>query len=166
MIRKLIMTSLLGALLTLNSFGISVTTVVPPNTFTNLLGNFPDSLFVRQVVIAANGTNAAALLFDVSTNSLIVINPAYTNNISYATNWNTTWTDFYGVTRTNPVPIVALIDLTNNVVPLSTNTAPIRLGVAAAAGTSARYDQVNYYFNNGIWATNTSSGIATITIVY
>lgn len=160
--KKLFISALLGVSL-ITASANSVTTVVNPGVFTNLLSGFNQSVLVKQVVISANSTNASALLIDTSTNALTYTNAAYTNTISYATNYISTWTNYYGVAQsyTN----LQLVDVSNPV-PITTNSYPVRLGVACVAGSTAKYDQVNYYFNRGIWATNTSSGIATITIVY
>jgi hypothetical protein len=164
MIRKNITLALMGISLTTACFANSVTTVVNPAGFVNLLAGFNQSVQVSQIVIAANSTNASALLIDSPTNSLTYINAAYSNTVSYATNYVSTSTNYYGVATS--LTNIALVDVSNTLVPATTNNYPVRLGVATIAGTSAKYDGVNYYFNNGLWATNTSSGIATITVTY
>lgn len=164
MIRKFILTtSLLGALV-FSGLANTVTTTVNPNGFVNLLTAFPGSTYIKQVTISANTTNAAVLILDTPTNALTYVNPAYTNTISYATNYITSWTNFYGVAQSTTN--IALIDVTNNVVASVTNSYPIRLSVSALASTTVPYNNVNTYFNRGIWATNSSSGVATVIITY
>jgi hypothetical protein len=160
--KKLFISALLGVSV-ITASANSVTTVLNPGVFTNLLSGFNQSVLVKQVVISANSTNAAAQLIDSPTNTLTYVNAAYTNTISYATNYVSSWTNYYGVTQsyTN----LQLVDVSNPVA-ASTNSYPVRMGVACLAGSTATYGNVNYYFNRGIWATNTSTGIATITIVY
>ncbi len=167
MIRKTIISALLGVSIVTSSIANTVTTTIAPAGYVNLLPGFNQSILVSQVIITATtATNVSALIIDTPTNVLTYINPAYTNTISYATNYNTVWTNYYGVTQTNYAAYTALIDLTNNLVASTTNNYPQRLSVATLASTSAKFDQVNYYFNNGIWATNTGSGNESITITY
>lgn len=158
---KNILISLVLGVSIITASALSVTTVVQPNTMTNLLTGFNQPFKLTQVIITANTNNASVLMVDSITNALTYTNAAYTNILSYATNYIATWTNFYGTT--NSTTNIALIDITNSVA-ATTNSYPVRLGIAAVANASAKFDQVNYYFNNGIWATNTSSGIATITI--
>jgi len=164
MINKYLVSAIAGALFTVGAHAASLTTVVLPGTMTNLLVGFNQSTQVKSFVIAANSTNAAASIIDVATNKFTYVVPPYTNTVYYATNYINSWTNFYGVVQytTN----LNLIDVTNNVVAQSTNTYPVKLGLAALAGASSTYSGVNTYFNRGVWATNNSSGIATITIVY
>ena len=155
----------MGTLLVSSAMADSSTKVVNSGTMTNLLTGFNNPISVQYILISAATSNASVLIYDTPTNALTYVNPAYTNTLSYATNYNTTWTNFYGVVQTNYAPIVALIDNTNNVVAATTNSYPLRAGVAALVGTSVQYSG-NFNFNNGIWATNTSGGQATVTIVY
>ena len=166
MIRKYISLALVGsALITGLAFANSVTTTVNTGSMVNLLSSFNQPITVQQIIIAnTDGTNTAVSIIDSPTNLLSYINPAYTNTLSVATNYVSTWTNYYGVSYSTTN--IALIDLTNNLVASTTNAYPVRLGVATLANTSSRYDGVNYYFNNGIWATNISSGKAIITVTY
>lgn len=137
---------------------------VSPATMTNLLSSFNGSIQVKQVVITAVNSNAVVQLIDTPTNVLTYTNAPYTNTISYVTNLIYAQTDYYGNTYT--LTNWQLIDITNHLVAGNTNNYPVRMGVGAVAGASAVFDNVNYYFNRGIWVTNTSSGVAIVTITY
>lgn len=139
----------------------TVSATVQPGTFTNLLISKNGQALVQSLfATATTATNATALLVDCPTNILWYTNAAYTNTYSYGTNLITQTTNFYGVTTyfTN----FSLIDITNNLVPANTNFYPVRLGVGAAANLSSAYINVNSYFNDGIWITNTSTGVINI----
>ena len=163
MIRKYSILALLGIGLAYNTFANSITTTVGANAMVQLL-SINNLATVNQIVINANTTNVSGILVDCPTNKLTYITPAYSNTVSVATNWITTWTNFYNVAyaTTN----IALYDTTNNLVAATTNNYNQVLGVSALASTSTKYDQVNYYFRQGIWFTNTSLGIATVSITY
>jgi hypothetical protein len=153
---------------TLVSSAVSVSTTLPPGAVFNLLttsGNV-GSFTVKQVgITATTGTNAVVALYDAPSTNISYINPAYTNRVSYGTNWNTSWTNFYGVVQTNYSPVVALIDITNTVAS-STNNYPTRIIAGAAANNSAVFSGVNYYFDMGVLVTNIGSGTATVTVTY
>lgn len=146
------------------SYAASVTVTIPANTITNVLTANNGNVKVTQFVLAATtSTNTAVSVYDSTSSTLTYVNPAYTNIVSYATNQTILWTNYFGVV--NGWTNVMLVDVPN-VVAASTNSYPVRFGAAATGGTSFRADQVNYYFYNGIWATNTSSGTAQLTITY
>jgi hypothetical protein len=167
--KKFIFSFITGlGLLTMSSFGATVTTVVLPNTYTNLLNGFAGQAWVTQVTVAANSTNVSALILDAPTNNLTYVLPAYTNITLYATNYYTTYTNYYGTIQTTYTNL-AIAKVTNSIAQ-STNFYPTRLAIAALASTSVQYTppagSIGYFFDNGIYATNNSSGIATITIQY
>lgn len=163
--KKYLILALLGLVTLVNSASaITISQSVLPNSMTNLLSVYNGAAQVSQIIITATtATNASVLFIDTPTNQLTYILGAYSNRVSYATNYVTSWTNYYGVAQSTTN--LALIDITNSVAS-TTNFWPQRLSVAAAASTSARFDQVNYYFNQGIWITNTGSGNATVTITY
>ena len=142
----------------------SLTKVVYPNNMTNLMAGFPGSVYVKSITATAtSSTNAYAVIYDTPTNQFSFSSPGYTNRLSYATNYISSWTDPYGVTQswTN----VCLITVTNPVA-ASTVSYNARGSIGAAAGTSAVYSGYNTYFENGIWATNISGGPLSVTITY
>ena len=164
MIRKFLVGALLSASLVVGHAATFSLTVVPA-TFTNLLPFINGSVKVTSFTITApTATAANATFVDSANGSLAYTNSAYTNTIRYATNNVISWTDFYGVARS--VTNMQLIDVTNNYVAPSTNAWPVRFVAAVAGSTSSTYNGVNYYFNDGIWVTNTASGNAIVTITY
>ena len=141
------------------SYTVSVT--VQPGTFTNLLLIKNGSANLQNITLTATtATNATVLFVDCPTNILWYTNAAYTNTYSYATNLITLTTNFYGEATyfTN----FALIDVTNNLVNAGTNYYPVRFGGGAPASGSTYYQSINAYFNDGIWITNTSSGVINV----
>ena len=171
MILKYLKLPLTGIALALTLYAIKVgaftqSVTVANGTMTNVWLSFNQPTYVKQIIITSTtATNAVAQVVDTSTNLLTYTVSAYTNVLSYATNWNTTWTNFYGNVQTNPEPIVALIDYATNAVPSTTNSYPY-MSIGAAANTTYKLDQVNYYFRNGIWVTNIGSSPFIFTIVY
>jgi len=109
MFKKYIL-ALLGAALVYGANAASVTTTVTNGAMVNLLSGFSQPVTVKQIILSANSNAVTGLLvYDVSTNSISIVNSSYTTTTSYATNWNTTWTNYYGVVQTNEAPVVALI---------------------------------------------------------
>ena len=99
-------------------------------------------------------------------NALSYTNAPYTNTLSVLTNMITSITNWYGVVQS--LTNYQLIDITNNAVSGSTNLYPLRIAIAAAAGTTYTYPNQNYYFQNGILITNASptAGNASFTFTY
>lgn len=143
----------------------TVSKTIAAGVFTNLLTASPSgSLKVTQFVLTATATNNAAFsAVDTYTNNLTYTNPAYVVYSSYQTNYITTYTNYYGVT--NSFTNVAMVDyyVTNSAV---TNAYPIRFTATAITNTTSIFDGVNYYFQNGLWVTNTGNGPLTLTITY
>jgi len=157
----------------------SYSVTVLPNTMTNIMSFSPNqgALLVKQVIFTSgnNGPSSAAII-DTPTNSLTYTTAAYTNMVSYATNGLVVWTNYYGVVQSNNyvggqlLTNWWLVDVTNSVA-AATYNYPVRVYCAAATSATTIYGQVNgqlngYYFDQGIWATNTSAGTNIITIVY
>ena len=147
----------------------TVTVTVLPNTMTNLLASFPGSVYVSQIIASAPTTNnATAFIYDTPTNTTVYTLPAYTNISYYATNYYVMYTNYYGAVQYSYTN-TALIRYTNSIAG-STNSYPLRLVPAVLAGTSVTYgyplNTLGYYFDNGIWATNGSSGNISLTITY
>lgn len=163
--KRILISALLGLGLISTSFADSSTKTIAANTMTNLLAGFNNPVTVQYVILTASGSNTTVLFYDTPTNAITYVNPAYTNTLSYATNWNTIWTNYYGVVQTNYAPIIALIDNTNNAVVATTNSYPIRLGVSALSNATIQVTGP-FVFGNGCWATNTTVGPATVTIIY
>ena len=147
------------------SFAATVSINVNNASFTNVLAGFNNPVTVTAVQLSSTGTgtNASIWLIDTPTNSLTYSNSAYTTTISYATNYISTWTNFYGVTQswTN----ISLVDVsfTNAA---STNAYPVRAILSAAAGSVVTYNNLNANFYNGLWATNLSTATNTLIVTY
>jgi len=188
--------SLISGLLFAGAVGASalqITQTIPPLGFSNIVTTFNNApIKVTQIIVVCpTSTNTSGLLIDTPTNQLTYVNPAYQNIVSYATNYvsNLTgsgspysgstylaqWTNYYGVVQsinTNLstagalVTNLFLVDVTNTVA-ASTNLYAARVGVGAAYNNSpAVFSGVNYYFQQGCWFTNTSTGTAQITLIY
>lgn len=135
--------------------------------WTNFSGINPGPVTITQIIMQY--TNVAALqLYDSPNGQMSFTNLAYTNTLTYATNVTNANTNYYGVT--NYFTNVVLIDNTNNANPATTNNFPLRMQLSVTNGTVIA-DHVNYYFLNGLWITNTSTGAAniagpTVTVTY
>lgn len=152
----------------------TVTFVINAGTSTNLYPSFNNPVKVTQAAIAsAASSQGNATIYDAPTNFPIwafwagqpqwtYTNNAYTNIISYVTNYYVGYTDYYGNARysyTNK----ALIDVTNSVGP-TTNYYNSPLYLSAGTNNVVTYVNLNAVFMNGIWATNSGTGPATITL--
>lgn len=138
---------------------------IPPGVMTNFTLLSQGSLKVTQVILTAStATNTTVQLWDTYTNQTLFTNTAYSNILTYVTNYVSTWTNYYGVTN-KVTNTASLVDITN-LVAGTTNSFNQAMVLSAVASTSIRVDAVNYYFQNGLWITNTSSGNAVVTITY
>lgn len=141
----------------------TVTVTVQPGTMTNILSTLTSgAAIVKSFTLSANGTNAAVILYDTPTNQLVWTNVSYISTQSYATNYIVVWTNYFGAT--NSWTNLTLVDVTNTVVGSSNNAYAARISGAALASTTTIINPLYTVFENGIWATNTSSGVATVTI--
>ena len=138
----------------------TVTSTLVSGAVTNLV-NGPCK--VTQIALSATSTNASAFVVDCSTNTLVYVIPAYTNISYYVTNGVQYWTNYWGATTL--VTNTALAWVTNSVAQ-TTNSYPTRAAMSALASTTAKLDQVSYYFSNGVEVTNTGTGNQSITITY
>lgn len=164
--KKLLLSSLLFGALATGAFAASQAITVPSGTMTNFPINL-GSVKLTQIIASCPGTNYTTnvVFVDTPNNSLLYTNAAYSNTLSYATNYVITYTNYYG--RTNNLTNLVLVDVTNNLVAATTNNYPQRLIFAlAGSNTSVRFDQVNYYFVEGLWVTNSGPGAVTLTITY
>ena len=145
-------------------FAASVTTTIQSGGLSNLVLRTGLPVKVTQIVVTSQATNSARVkIYDCPTNSVTYTNAAYTNVLSYLTNYITLYTNYFGVT--NAFTNYAMVDVSQQVA-ATTNTYPVRVEAIAPTNTSAVYDGVNYYFYSGIWATNNSAGAATVTVTY
>lgn len=132
--------------------------------FSLLINNAP--LKVTQIIVSSAGTNLVNVGFvDTFTNQLGYTNAAYTNSLTYVTNFVSVWTNYYGVTNT-VTNSASLVDITNNAVAATTNLFPIRFQIVTPTNSTYTVNSAGTYFNNGLWLTNTGGGTATVTINY
>jgi hypothetical protein len=158
----------------------TATVTVLGGTMTNLFSFTPNqgSVLVKQVIVSpATGVVPQLLsLVDTPTNLLVFTTLAYSNKVSYATNYVVVYTNFYGVVTSNNWYQAAvgntytnyeLVDITNSV-PQATNNYNVRFSVGVVSNSPPIvYSAINQYYDNGIWVTNAAaSGSATVTIVW
>jgi len=171
-IKKLLLIAILSAAFVLPSKAItSATGVFTNGVFTNF-PNLAPTLFplrVTQVLIANQTTNAQTLwLYDINTNILTNVVAAYTNTVSYLTNYSFIVTNYYGNITTNTNYV--LFDNTNNAVAAVTNTILPKVIITCPASSSfVSPAGVSYWFYSGLWITNTGSAQGTpiaVTLTY
>lgn len=139
-------------------------TNITAGTFTNLALLINGSAKVTQFIITSTGTNYGTLsIYDSPTNSVLYTNAAYTNILTYVTNYVSVWTNYYG--RTNTVTNSAsLVDVTNSVAG-TTNTYPLRVVESVGTNVSATVNG-SFLFQNGISVSNGSGSTLTISATY
>jgi hypothetical protein len=180
--KKLILSAAIGVGISISAFATSFSVTVLPGTMTNILSFSPNQgpVLVKQFVLTSVGvTGSSVQIVDCPSSSLSYVQAAYTNRVSYATNYVQVWTNFYGVVQSNNyvggqlLTNYWLVDITNNLVPASINFYSVRAQLASAGNATVIFGPPNgqgnvngYYFDNGIWATNTSTGTNLITIMY
>lgn len=146
----------------------SSTTVITAGGYSNLLATLPNvngSVTITSVLLTTPAATASTItMTDGTTNRLTYTLPAYSNLTSYATNYITSYTNFFGVV--NSFTNVALIDITNSVA-ASTNNYRIPFQASVATNSTVQFNG-QYFFLNGVWATNAASGAGstTVTITY
>jgi len=143
------------------NYPYSVSVTLNANGYVNMLSN---ACRVGQILVTGNtSTNVTLQLVDTYSGALTNFIPAFTNTVSYGTNYVWTYTNYFGVTTT--LTNFQLVDLTNNLVAAYTNTYPT-IPLAALGNTTAVINNANYTFYRGIWVTNTGLGAASVTIQY
>lgn len=159
--KKLLLIAALVGLISSQASALTFVKVVQANTYTNLLSG---SWALTQVILNSSVGATSGILIDSPTNgALSYTNLPYTNITSYATNYNITWTNYYGVVQTNYAPIEALIDVTNSVAQ-TTNLYPQRMTIGINTNGTTTYQGVNYYFSSGISYTNNGPNAVSITL--
>lgn len=165
-IKSLALTALVAVCSVMSASAASKTTTLAAGAFTNLVANPPNgsSLVTSWLLTAPAGAHATIRVYDSPTNTTVYTTPAYSAISQYATNVITTWTNYYGVT--NSFTNVALVYVTNTVAANTSNSYPVRFFATAPTNSSVMFTDQSYYFNNGVWATNTGPSTATITVEF
>jgi len=141
----------------------TVTVDVPGNTAVNAVSPLGGNIKVSQFILTSTNASAVtASVYDSVTNVFTWTNAPYTQVTQYATNQVSLWTNYFGMTNywTN----IALVSVTNTVAS-TTNSFPVRFAGSAIANSSF-IASGTYYFNNGVWATNTSAVACKLTVTY
>lgn len=158
---------ILSLLLAVSCFQLTAATTsltIASGVMTNIPLILQGNVKLTQIALASTGTNVVSVQFiDTYTNALSYTNAGYTNILSYATNYISTWTNYYGAT--NSWTNISLVDITNNVAG-TTNLFPVRIIMATPTNTTTRIDSVPYFFTSGVWVTNTGTGNANLTVTY
>lgn len=168
MIKKFLLSVGLVGLVTLSVSGASSTTfTLAAATFTNASNpttGISAPVKVSQVIVSSAANNTATLQFiDCPTNIVTFTNAAYSNIVSYVTNYISTYVNFYGAT--NSITNKTLVDITNSVAATSFayNTEFI---VTVPTNSTVTFNNLAAQFNFGLGVTNTAGGAATVTVNY
>ncbi len=115
--------------------------------------------------ILTSPANAATrvVLYDAPTVVLTNVVPSYITSGAYATNYITSYTNYFGVQ--NNFTNVALVhySITNAA---STNTYPILLTINAGTNETVVIADVTYNFTRGLSVSNAALGTASFSVVY
>lgn len=142
----------------------TVAVTIPAGVMTNLFVPSGGSVLVTSVMAVSPVNNTTAFaMYDTPTNATTYIQAAYIGVSSSQTNYITTWTNYYG--KVNSFTNVAQLEVTNTVSSI-TNAYPLRLQANLLTNSTVTFPLVNYYFQNGLWVTNTGVGAVTVNITY
>lgn len=164
--------------------GLSVALVAPTKAVTTATSVFSGAVFtnfpglpntalpfqVTGIIVATSSTNPQTLWFyDIPTNVVTNVVAAYTNTVSYLTNYSFVVTNYYGNVTTNTNYV--LFDNTNNAVAAVTNTISPKIIITCPANSSyATPGGSIYYFYSGMWVSNANAtgagNVAAVTITY
>lgn len=164
-IKKYIISALVGLGLAFGVNAATTTLTITNGTMTNVTSLINGSLKVTQFVLTSSGTNYGTVsIYDTYTNKFLYTNAAYTNILTYATNYISVWTNYYGVTNT-VTNSGSLIDVTN-LVSGTTNSFPLRAVISTGTNASTTVNNPGIYFNDGIWVTNGSGSVLSLVVTY
>lgn len=162
--KKLFVASLLiASIVCVNA--ASTSTTVATTTCSNLvtlISGAPGT--ITSVVFTSPAASVgSAKLYDSSSTAITYTNASYTTVSSYATNYISSWTNYYGVV--NNATNLVLMQVTNTVA-ASTNSVPLLLTMSAGTNTSVTYSGLNMNFQSGLAVTNTGAGTIQVTVNY
>lgn len=163
--KKLI--ALLALLVTVSLNAATLTATVPSATSTNipfLLGTNSQALITGVIVVSTNNNVATVNFVDSYWKTFQITNQAYQVINSYATNYITLYTNYYGAT--NSFTNLALIEVTNTVATNNILLGPV-FTTFAGTNSSTTYQNLALKINQGLWLTNTTAASdARVTITY
>ena len=141
----------------------TITVDVPANTAVNAVSPLNGNIKVSQFILTSTNASAVTVsVYDSLTNVFAFTNAPYTSVTQYATNVPVFWTNYFGVV--NGWTNLVLVSQTNTIA-TTTNSYPLRFAGSAIANSSF-VASGNYYFYNGVWATNTTAVACKLTVTY
>lgn len=163
--KKFILASIAALVLTLSSYAASTSFTVTTGASTNLwqvLGTTNGGVKITSLVTSTGNSAAAVQIYDAPQTNFLVVIPAYSNILSYATNYITIYTNFYGAT--NSFTNIALVDYTNSVATV-TQSYIQRYNYTVPTNSSLKLDGSSFFIQ-GVGITNSGTGSANITMFY
>jgi hypothetical protein len=171
--KKILITFALLAGFASSSFASTVAVTIAPGGFSNIVSVVGIAKVTQIVLASAPTTSASVAIYDCS-GSQTYTNAAYIATTTYSTNLTYLYTNYFGVSTTNtgssPYGLTnkytAIVDVTNTVA-ASTNFYPVKISFSSPTNATTVLGNVNYYFTQGVWATNTAtSGNAILTVTF
>lgn len=120
---------------------------------------------LQATVTAPANSNVFLTIYDApagNTNYKYTVG-AYSNIVTYATNYITSWTNYYGYT--NYLTNIAIVDVTNNN-NSATATYPLVYIWNVNTNLTTTYQGLNTFFKQGMLITNNNNAAAVITLQY
>lgn len=166
--KKYIILLLTGLLLSTSivSNAAVATLTIAPGVMTNVpfLGGV-SSAKITQFVLTSSGTNYGQVsVIDTFTNRFFYTNSAYSNILTYVTNYVSTWTNYYGYTN-NVTNSASLVDITNSVAG-TTNSFPTNMVVSVGTNATTTVNNPGIVFRDGVWVTNGSGSTLSLVVTY
>lgn len=159
--KKLLLSLITSAAVTLGAYADSGTWTIANGNMSNLL---TAPVKITSVIYQSSTTNTATFAaVDSPSATFTNILAGFSTITQKATNYITTYTNFFGVS--NSFTNLALISATNTIT-AQTNVYPTQFTLSAATNAQARVDNANFYFVNGFTVTNSGAGPVTITVNY
>lgn len=159
--KKLILSLIASVSVALGAYADSGTWTIANGAMSNLLSS---PVKITQIIYQSTSTNTTQFsAVDSPSATFTNIIAGFSTITQKATNYITTYTNFFGVS--NSFTNLALISATNTIT-AQTNTYPTQFTLFAATNTQARVDNANFYFINGFTVTNSGAGPVTITVNY
>lgn len=134
---------------------------VAQSTVSNLSLTLGTGAKVTRITLVSSGTTVGiGAFYDTKNVGLTNLFGSYNTIVSYATNYITTWTNYYGYT--NNLTNIYLVDVTNTVAAVTNTLSPL-LVLTASTNSSLTLNNLGIIFQNGITISNaTTPGSGTI----
>lgn len=159
--KKLILSLIASVSVALGAYADSGTWTIANGAMSNLLSS---PVKITQIIYQSTSTNTTQFsAVDSPSATFTNIIAGFSTITQKATNYITTYTNFFGVS--NSFTNLALISATNTI-PAQTNIYPTQFTLFTATNSQARVDNANFYFINGFTVTNSGAGPVTITVNY